>query len=368
MKHSEKTDLIDSALAAAQGNITSASKTGNNPHFHSRYSTLDAVYDACRKALADEGIAVIQASQHFTEGRHSWRLVTRIVKEQQWYEDDGIPLMSLTESMQGYGSALTYARRYGLSAMVGVAPDDETDDDGNAASAGAKATPPPPRATRPTEHSVRGTTPAAKQPASQSPPPAGNTASESQYSRAAAFPIEKFQTSLAAKNSPEEVLEWVNNLASYDPVAHNPACWPAINSLVTDRLLVGMRDQGWDAEATEAVDKAHLATWPKVAQYAASSLRRPGPLLELAKELRTEGQPKMSAIWKTYVRIILKRTMDGLTKEDWPKDACDAITEEIKLHQAAIASMEPQPPEPEETTPAEPVNEEAPQDGEANEA
>lgn len=124
---------IATALAAAQMEMGKALKQSNNPHFRSKYADLGNVMDACLPALNKHGIAVIQPTG---EGDHG-----RYVKTVLIHSETGdsleceVPLILQKNDMQGYGSAVTYARRYGLMAMAGIAPED---DDGNAA---AKAAP-----------------------------------------------------------------------------------------------------------------------------------------------------------------------------------------------------------------------------------
>lgn len=128
MRTSEQINEIAAALAKAQRAIEGAKKDSVNPHFKNRYADLAAVWDACREPLTVNGLAALQPVCH-RDGRNV--TVTRIVHSSgQWMEDDGIPLLLSKEDMQGLGSALTYSRRYGLMAMVGIAPDD---DDANAA-------------------------------------------------------------------------------------------------------------------------------------------------------------------------------------------------------------------------------------------
>jgi len=127
-----ETDKLAAALAKAQGTIDGAIKDRENPHFRSKYADLGAVWDACRGPLAANGIAVTQPIRH-REGTSY--VVTRLTHASgQWMEDDGMPLLLGKQDMQGLGSAITYARRYGLMAMVGIAPED---DDGDAASKNA---------------------------------------------------------------------------------------------------------------------------------------------------------------------------------------------------------------------------------------
>ena len=132
---------ITAALAAAQASMGKALKQSNNPHFRSKYADLGNVMDACMPALNANGIAVVQ-----TVGRdENGMFLTTILRHAdsgEFLEDGGMPLIVNKNDMQGLGSAITYARRYGLMAMVGIAPED---DDGNAASAAApKQQPKPP--------------------------------------------------------------------------------------------------------------------------------------------------------------------------------------------------------------------------------
>jgi hypothetical protein len=129
MQTSAEIKDIATALAKAQGAIEGAVKGSTNPHFRSKYADLGAVWEACREHLTKNGIAVVQA---IASGETRAVMVTRLVHSSgQWIEDGGIPLIASKDDMQGLGSALTYARRYGLMGMVGIAPED---DDGNAAS------------------------------------------------------------------------------------------------------------------------------------------------------------------------------------------------------------------------------------------
>jgi hypothetical protein len=124
---------IATALAAAQINMGKALKQTSNPHFRSKYADLGSVMDACLPALNAHGIAVIQPTGEDEIGRF---VETRLIHGESGEQlSCRVPLIVSKNDMQGYGSAVTYARRYGLMAMAGIAPED---DDGNAA---AKAAP-----------------------------------------------------------------------------------------------------------------------------------------------------------------------------------------------------------------------------------
>lgn len=126
---------ISKALVAAQKQITFASKDAVNPHLKSKYADLPSVIDAVKVALNDNGIGFIQ-----TPGSMSnmlLTLTTRLVHESGEWIENTMEMPLTKQDPQGYGSALTYARRYGLSAITGLYQDD---DDGYLASKHAKAT------------------------------------------------------------------------------------------------------------------------------------------------------------------------------------------------------------------------------------
>lgn len=123
---------IATALAAAQINMGKALKQSNNPHFRSKYADLGSVMDACLPALNEQGIAVIQPTGENELGRFVQTIMIHGESGEQLMCQ--VPLIVGKNDMQGYGSAVTYARRYGLMAMAGIAPED---DDGNAAAKSA---------------------------------------------------------------------------------------------------------------------------------------------------------------------------------------------------------------------------------------
>ena len=129
---------IATALAAAQINMGKALKQSNNPHFRSKYADLGSVMDACLPALNEHGIAVIQPTGEDEQGRFVETILIHGESGEQL--SCRVPLIVSKNDMQGYGSAVTYARRYGLMAMAGIAPED---DDGNAAAKAAPKQEPP---------------------------------------------------------------------------------------------------------------------------------------------------------------------------------------------------------------------------------
>lgn len=119
---------IADALAKAQGKIKGAVKDSENPHFRAKYADLASVWDACREQLSANGIAVIQVPSGGPEVVSITTLLAHSSGE--WIRGE-LSLRPVKADPQGIGSAITYGRRYGLAAMVGVAPED---DDGEAAS------------------------------------------------------------------------------------------------------------------------------------------------------------------------------------------------------------------------------------------
>jgi len=130
MKTSDSIKEIATALAKAQAVMAGARKDATNPHFRSKYADLASVWEACRTPLATNGISVIQ----MTEPSEKDEIIvdTRLMHTSGEWIEGRLTLPVSKADAQGYGSALTYARRYGLSAAVGIAPED---DDGNAAAA-----------------------------------------------------------------------------------------------------------------------------------------------------------------------------------------------------------------------------------------
>jgi hypothetical protein len=124
---------IAAALAQAQSEMGKAIKDSNNPHFRNKYADLGNVMDACLPALNKHGIAVFQPAGADDRGEFVATVLLHTSGEKL---ECRVPLLVNKNDMQGYGSAVTYARRYGLMCMAGIAPED---DDGNAA---AKAPPP----------------------------------------------------------------------------------------------------------------------------------------------------------------------------------------------------------------------------------
>jgi len=117
------------ALVKATAQIEGASKDSTNPHFRNKYADLASVTDAIKKPLNDNGLTYSQII-HRLEGGVG--VETLIIHESGETMSNGITFVPAPKNdPHGYGSALTYARRYSLSACFGVI---QEDDDANGAS------------------------------------------------------------------------------------------------------------------------------------------------------------------------------------------------------------------------------------------
>ena len=121
---------VYAALAAAQAEMGAALKDSVNPAFKSKYADLAAVIEAVRGPLTRHGISFFQPMAEGEFGRGVKTILSH--GDTDTHIDCTVPLIVGKGDMQGLGSAITYARRYGLMAMAGIAADD---DDGNAAAA-----------------------------------------------------------------------------------------------------------------------------------------------------------------------------------------------------------------------------------------
>ena len=120
---------IYQAFIAAQKAFGPALKSSTNPHFRSRYADLSACVEAVIDALNDNGLGLIQTTHPCD---HGVTVETILVHEFGATMSSGLlHVPASKQDAQGYGSALTYARRYSLMAICGIAPED---DDGNRAS------------------------------------------------------------------------------------------------------------------------------------------------------------------------------------------------------------------------------------------
>jgi hypothetical protein len=155
MKSSESIGLIAPAIVKAAADLGPVVKDATNPAFRNKYATLDAIMEQVRPVLAAHGLAVMQGVLHpETDGGR----VVGIAVETRLLHLSGewmasvvvVPVAKLTAL--GAGSAISYGRRYGLSAMLGLTAED---DDGNGASTSKRAEPAAAKAPREPEAGKR---------------------------------------------------------------------------------------------------------------------------------------------------------------------------------------------------------------------
>ena len=140
--HSQSIGQLALALSLAQGEMESASKNSNNPYFKSKYADLSEVWRVIRGPLSKNNLSVIQS----INGTYEKPIITTILAHQSGeYISSTLELSGEGAGKDGekkftaqtMGSAISYGRRYALSALVGVC---QEDDDGNSASAQVKET------------------------------------------------------------------------------------------------------------------------------------------------------------------------------------------------------------------------------------
>lgn len=120
---------LSAAMAAAFAEIEGATKSANNPHFKTKYADLTAVIEAIKPALIKHGLFFTQRPEPSDKGVTIETVIGHASGEEMSLGSLFVPANK--QDAQGYGSALTYARRYALVTVFGVPVED---DDGNAAS------------------------------------------------------------------------------------------------------------------------------------------------------------------------------------------------------------------------------------------
>lgn len=146
MEISEETKLLNAAIAKAQSKIKTPAKTkkvdftheGKRTHYF--YADLADTIDACREPLAENGLSIVHQIQLGDNG--SYGLKTTLFHSGGGFISTFYPLPDPSKiKPQAFGSALTYARRYSYSSLIGIASED--DDDGANAEGPAKPPTPP---------------------------------------------------------------------------------------------------------------------------------------------------------------------------------------------------------------------------------
>lgn len=135
MNQSDHINELAMALAKAQGEMDNAKKDCNNPFFKSKYADLTSVWAACREPLTKNGLAVTQT---MSDQDGKLILITMLLHASGQWIKSCLPIIAQKPDAQALGAAITYMRRFSLSAMVGICPED---DDGNLASGKTVITP-----------------------------------------------------------------------------------------------------------------------------------------------------------------------------------------------------------------------------------
>jgi len=127
MNKSESIQELSKSLVTANKEVKNPQKNAVNPHFRNKYATLDSVIEAYKESYLSNGISVLE-NPVTKEGMVGVE-VTLLHESGQYITHDPFMLPPGKENAQGYGSSITYARRYALSAVMNIAADD--DDDAN---------------------------------------------------------------------------------------------------------------------------------------------------------------------------------------------------------------------------------------------
>lgn len=166
----ENAKTLIEALAAAQGEITSPPKnktvkvrTRGDSSYEFSYATLDSIIDHVRGPLTKNGLWFTQTIESDESGKY--RLVTKLIHASGQEIASTTPLLVQGNGNQEFGSALTYMRRYALTALLGIAADE--DDDGNAADGNQVTESASSAPGRPTAQAKRGNGKPAADPAAQ---------------------------------------------------------------------------------------------------------------------------------------------------------------------------------------------------------
>jgi len=136
-----KSDTISElakALSIFQGKMVAVKKDGINPFFKSKYATLDVIWETIRKPLSDNGLSIVQTIE--LQDDASTLNTTLLHTSGEWITG-AMRLNPVKDDPQGLGSAISYARRYSLSAMLGIVADEDDDANSTSTPAVKKETP-----------------------------------------------------------------------------------------------------------------------------------------------------------------------------------------------------------------------------------
>jgi len=248
---SAQTNELDTAMAQAQAGVQGAHKDSNNPFFRSKYADLSSCWDACREPLSKAGLSVKQfvephpdpyvirlvtklshSSGQWESGVMEFRCQTR--EKQKDKEGNESSIWTDTLDPQTYGLIMTYARRYGLCAMVGIAPED-TDAEPKSSNCGQKYD------NRPFK---KATTTSEKKPEAPAPPSqSSQSAGNEQPGCLSPANVKKIRLSIEKSNITDEEKADILNTLKVDNIEDIPSSL----FIKTTRLIaeaVKMREEG----------------------------------------------------------------------------------------------------------------------------
>ena len=121
MTTKSKTNIIK-ILMEARADIEPIKKSGTNPHFGNKYATLESVIEAVTEPLQKHGFLLMHRT---ISNEHGKSITTELVHESGESFVTAIPLVLGKNDMQGLGSAITYARRYGIMSLLNLPAEDD---------------------------------------------------------------------------------------------------------------------------------------------------------------------------------------------------------------------------------------------------
>jgi hypothetical protein len=243
----EETPNLFQALCVAQMEFAPVAKDQVNPHFKSKYSSLDAINKATRPALSKNGLVI----HNCHSGDRETPAYTTMLQHVSGEAISTTCPLYFTASMQSLGSAISYARRYNICGLLNVVSDEE--DDGHAArhgdgrQVGVKALP---------------SRPAPKPPTPAPPKPK------------AGIDIAMWGRRVDSLATPEEAVDFINKATEYDTLLKDVGACDAILNQLADHIRASVEKGEWEAVAAGVAKKLLLQKHTAI---------------EMQRELKQEG-------------------------------------------------------------------------------
>lgn len=130
---------LATALAKAQGELKDALKSSDNPHFRSKYADLAEVLQTVRPTLSKHGLSLVQTAGYYNPTEKTVAVTTMLLHSSGAFIQDTFILPVAQPNAQGVCAAVTYGRRYGASAIIGLASDDDDGETAVGRGSGGKA-------------------------------------------------------------------------------------------------------------------------------------------------------------------------------------------------------------------------------------